>query len=49
MEKVHSRIEYMGEGKRLRKHKRSSRGIQRKIECKSKTTREVRLSRGKRV
>ena len=49
MEGVYSRTEYIGEGRRLRKYKGSSRGIQKKIECRSQMTREVGLGREKRV
>ena len=48
MEKVHSKTGHIGEGKRLKKCKGSSRGIWRKIEYRSKTIREVGLGRGKR-
>ena len=44
---VYSGIGHVEEERRLRKCKKSSKGIQRKIEYKSKTTRKVRLGRGK--
>jgi len=49
MEGVYSRTEYIREGRKLRKYKESSRGIQKKIKCRSKMTKEVGFGREKRV
>jgi len=49
MEGVYGGTQYLGKERRLRKYKRSTRGIQRKNECRSKKAEEARYGRRKRL